>query len=392
MDSKRQHTLLGMQSINVKQNLFFAERGSGIFSGGYLMASFTSTFNIDNVIQTILRNEHHIHRPEELLQICNRAIDILKRQPVFLELKAPINVCGDIHGQINDLIRIFKRVGIPGTTPYLFLGDYVDRGENSIDVITLLLAFKIKYPFNIFLLRGNHECHDVNEIYSFKEECIFKYGEFGNSIWKMFNTVFQWLPLVALVENKILCLHGGISKSFFTEINSLDQLNNLRREDLFTVAEQGLVCDLLWADPNEDNENVDWQINERGCSFLFGKGTVNNFCHKFNIDLVVRAHEVQNNGYKFYSEKLVTVFSASNYCGEYGNNGAVLKILRDLTCVFEIFTPDIMTHSILGQLPPSRGGSHIPVLMKKNLRRHRARTNSPKPKGRILSVLKCNER
>lgn len=358
------------------------------------MTSFTSTANVDHVIQTILRNEHRIHRPEDLLDICNRAIDILKRQPVFLELKAPINICGDIHGQINDLIRIFKRIGIPGNTPYLFLGDYVDRGENSIDVITLLLAFKIKYPFNIFLLRGNHECHDVNEIYSFKEECIFKYGDLlGNSIWRMFNTVFQWLPLVAVVENRILCVHGGISKSFFNEIHDLDEINDLKREELFTVAEEGLVCDLLWADPNEENENIDWQVNERGCSFLFGKSTVNNFCRKFNLDLIVRAHEVQNNGYKFCCDnKLVTVFSASNYCGEYGNNGAVLKINRNLQCVFEIFVPDVMNHTILDEVPQNRIGGHVPVLMKKNLRRHRGRTNSPRPRGRIQSLMRSVER
>jgi len=352
-----------------------------------VVTTTSSPTTIDHVIQTILRNQHQIINPENLLDICNRSIDILKRQPVFLELKAPINVCGDIHGQINDLIRIFQRIGIPGSTPYLFLGDYVDRGENSLDVITLLLAFKIKYPYNIFLLRGNHECHDVNEIYSFKEECIFKYGELGNSIWRMFNTVFQWLPLVALVENKILCVHGGLSQRFFTEMSSLDQLHAIQRDELYTVAEDGLVCDLLWADPNESDETQDWQVNERGCSFMFGKSVVNHFCRKFNVELIVRAHEVQNNGYKFFSDKFVTVFSASNYCGEYGNNGAVLKIARDLTCLFEIFPPSTDSHTICENVIHRS----MPILMKKNLRRQRARTNSPKPKGRIFSIMKAAE-
>lgn len=293
---------------------------------------------INNIISNLLLNDNILLPAEDLLYVCTETIKIIKQQPVFLELKSPINICGDIHGQYNDLLRIFKKIGLPGNkTPYLFLGDYVDRGNNSVDTILLLLAFKIKEPYNIFLLRGNHECFEVNEEYSFKDECIAKYGEAGESIWTMFNTVFQWLPLSAMVEDKILCLHGGLSK----EMTSLDVLKNINRHELYNVPENGLVCDILWADPNEQHEERLWEDSYRGCSNLFGSEVVNNFCHRFNLDLIVRAHEVQDNGYSFFcNRKLVTVFSASNYCGDCGNNGAVLVIDRDLNCSFEIFEPN----------------------------------------------------
>lgn len=290
---------------------------------------------VDTIINKLLIHNGILLEAEEILYLCTEVIELLKIEPVLLQLQAPLTIVGDIHGQFNDLLRIFKKEGLPSHTNYLFLGDYVDRGTNSIDCIALLFAYKIRHPYNIFLLRGNHESIDVNEVYSFKEECIAKYGEHGGqAIWRMINTVFQWLPLTALIDHRILCVHGGLSP----HLHTLTDLEFINREQLFMVPDQGLVCDLLWSDPNTDNCHSEWAESDRGCSFLFGNSIINNLCRKFNIDFIVRGHQVMDEGYSLYcNNRLITVFSASNYCGDTGNAGAVLKLHKNHTYTFDVF-------------------------------------------------------
>lgn len=269
---------------------------------------------------------------EELITICLEAIPILKAQPVMLQLKAPITVCGDIHGQLDDLLRVFRQKGTPPDTPYLFLGDYVDRGDYSTEVIALLLALKVSHPYSIFLLRGNHESPDLNADYGFQEECIQR---FDATVWAAFNRVFQWLPLCAVIESRIFCVHGGLSPS----IKSLEDIENIKREKLEHLPSEGLACDLTWADP-EAGES-DWGESSRGCSFTFGHSVVRDFCAKHGFDFVCRAHQVVDYGYEFFCErKLVTVFTASNYCGDYGNRGSILTVDKDLRCSFVILLPN----------------------------------------------------
>ncbi|XP_058075231.1 serine/threonine-protein phosphatase PP1-like isoform X3 [Magnolia sinica] len=216
----------------------------------------------------------------EIRQLCLTAKEIFLSQPNLLELEAPINVCGDIHGQFSDLLRLFEYGGFPPDANYLFLGDYVDRGKQSIETICLLLAYKIKYPSNFFLLRGNHECASINRIYGFYDECKRR---FSVRLWKVFTDCFNCLPVSAIIDDKILCMHGGISP----ELDSLDHIRAIERP--VDVPDQGLLCDLLWADPDRDIKG--WGENDRGVSYTFGTDKVEEFLKKHDLDLVCRAHQ-----------------------------------------------------------------------------------------------------
>ncbi|KAK1278462.1 Serine/threonine-protein phosphatase BSL1 [Acorus gramineus] len=184
----------------------------------------------------------------EVGELCYAAEQIFMQEPTVLQLKAPIKVFGDLHGQFGDLMRLFDEYGFPSTAgdityiDYLFLGDYVDRGQHSLETITLLLALKIEYPENVHLIRGNHEAADINALFGFRLECIERMGENdGIWAWTRFNQLFNTLPLAALIEKKIICMHGGIGRS----INSVEQIEKLERPITMDVG-SGILMDLLW--------------------------------------------------------------------------------------------------------------------------------------------------
>lgn len=275
-------------------------------------------------------------------------------QPSFLELESPINICGDIHGQYSDLLRIFSHIGFPNKEKYLFLGDYVDRGNHSLECICLLLAFKIKYPQTFFLLRGNHESALINRVYGFYDECKRR---LSIRIWKSFIDVFNCMPITASVDDKILCMHGGLSKY----LNDLDSLRKIARPT--EVPDDGLLCDLLWADPERFfRKTNDWYPNDRGISFTFSQNVVSSFLQKNNMDLIVRAHQVVEEGYEFFANKgLVTIFSAPNYCGEFDNNAGVMIVEEDLKCHFKLIKPQLKGNNLLSAknrsgTPPKKQG------------------------------------
>jgi serine/threonine-protein phosphatase PP1 catalytic subunit len=200
-----------------------------------------------------------------------------------------------------------------------------------------LLAYKIKYPENFFLLRGNHECASINRIYGFYDECKRRYNI---KLWKVFTDCFNCLPVAALIDEKILCMHGGLSP----DLNSLDQIRKIVRPT--DVPEQGfiificlgLLCDLLWSDPDKDVNG--WGQNDRGVSVTFSGTVVESFNKKNDLDLVCRAHQVVEEGYEFFANRqLVTIFSAPNYCGEFDNAGAMMSVDENLTCAFQILKP-----------------------------------------------------
>ena len=282
--------------------------------------------------QIKLVSESNLLTEEELKFLCTKSMEIFMQESSFLELTAPIIICGDIHGQYRDLIRLFDFGGSPQKKQYLFLGDYVDRGKNSIECIALLLAYKVKYPKNIYLLRGNHESEMINRTYGFYDECKRRYNL---RIWKIFSDCFNWLPISALVNQKILCMHGGLSPD-------LQNLNNIKQIVRPTeVPDKGLLCDLLWSDPEKDCE--DWAPNSRGISVLFNEDIIEKTLDMLDIDLICRAHQVVENGYEFFAQrKLVTVFSAPNYCGEFDNAGAFMTVNKDLLCGFKVLVPEII--------------------------------------------------
>ncbi|KAJ2728287.1 serine/threonine protein phosphatase Pzh1, partial [Coemansia sp. Cherry 401B] len=244
-------------------------------------------------------------------------------------LAAPVKITGDIHGQYADLLRLFDKCGYPPHCNYLFLGDYVDRGKQSLETMLLLLCFKIKYPDNFFLLRGNHECASVTRVYGFYDECKRRCNV---KVWRAFIDTFNALPVAAVVAGKIFCVHGGLSPDLVT----MEQVRALARP--CDVPDHGILNDLLWSDPSDTA--ADWEENERGVSYCFGRAVITEFLRRQDFDLICRAHMVVEDGYEFFhGRQLVTVFSAPNYCGEFDNSGAVMNVNEELLCSFEILKP-----------------------------------------------------
>jgi len=290
---------------------------------------------VDEVIDKCL--EVKGGKPGKLVQIpeaqvkalCTAVRSVFLDQSALLELEAPLKICGDVHGQYHDLLRLFEYGGFPPESNYLFLGDYVDRGKQSLETIILLFAYKTKYPENFFLLRGNHECASITRIYGFYDECKRRYNI---KLWKQFCDVFNCMSVCALIDEKIMCMHGGLSP----EISSFDQVRRLVRPT--DVPDTGMICDLLWADPDKDIAG--WAENDRGVSFIFGPDVVTSFLQKHDMDLVCRAHQVVEDGYEFFAKRqLITLFSAPNYCGEFDNAGAMMSIDETLMCSFKVLKP-----------------------------------------------------
>ncbi|SGY14730.1 BQ5605_C013g07063 [Microbotryum silenes-dioicae] len=294
------------------------------------------TFDIDDMISRLLDTGYSgkvtksvCLKNAEITAICQAAREVFLSQPTLIELSPPVKIVGDVHGQYSDLIRLFEMCGFPPSANYLFLGDYVDRGKQSLETILLLLCYKIKYPENFFLLRGNHECANVTRVYGFYDECKRRCNI---KIWKTFIDVFNCLPIAAVVASKIFCVHGGLSPS----LSSMDDIRRISRPT--DVPDYGLLNDLLWSDPSDTA--LDWEDNERGVSYCFGKTVIGAFLARYDFDLICRAHMVVEDGYEFWNERtLVTIFSAPNYCGEFDNFGAVMSVSEDLLCAFELLKP-----------------------------------------------------
>ena len=268
-------------------------------------------------------------KEEEIKFLIDKSLSLIKEEKMLIELEAPLRVCGDIHGQYYDLLRIFEHCGYPGEYNFLFLGDYVDRGKQSLETICLLLAYKIKFPNKVHLLRGNHESSVTNRIYGFYDECKRRYNV---RLWRNFTELFNFLPVAALIDEKILCMHGGLSP----DLRNLNSISEITRPT--DIPDSGLLCDLLWSDP--DKETLEFDENDRGVSWVFGEKIVNEFNRKNDLDLIIRAHQVVDDGYEFFANRqLITIFSAPNYCGEFDNSAGIMIIDDALTCSLKVLRP-----------------------------------------------------
>ncbi|KAK4380257.1 hypothetical protein RND71_002119 [Anisodus tanguticus] len=238
---------------------------------------------------------------QEVRGLCEKAKEILMEESNVQPVKSPVTICGDIHGQFHDLAELFRIGGKCPDTNYLFMGDYVDRGYYSVETVT------------------------ITQVYGFYDECLRKYG--NANVWKTFTDLFDYFPLTALVESEIFCLHGGLSPS----IETLDNIRNFDRVQ--EVPHEGAMCDLLWSDPDD---RCGWGISPRGAGYTFGQDISEQFNHTNNLKLIARAHQLVMEGFNWaHDQKVVTIFSAPNYCYRCGNMASILEVddSRDRTFI-----------------------------------------------------------
>lgn len=252
----------------------------------------------------------------DLKKLCDYVSELLLEECNVQPVCTPVTVCGDIHGQFYDLLELFRTGGQLPDTHYIFLGDFVDRGYYSLETLTYLMVLKAKYPDKITLLRGNHESRQITQVYGFYDECMNKYG--NANAWKYCCRVFDLLTVAALIDGSVLCVHGGLSP----EIKTLDQIRLIDRNQ--EIPHKGPFCDLVWSDPEEVKG---WQTSPRGAGYVFGQDVTEEFMRINGLMLICRAHQLAHEGYKYmFDSKLVTVWSAPNYCYRCGNIAAVLDI------------------------------------------------------------------
>ena len=268
---------------------------------------------------------------EDLKRICDLTLPIIAEDPSLLVLQPPLLVYGDIHGQFSGLMAFLEKYGLPPESQLLFLGDYVDRGPNSVEVLVTLFVLKCMYPKNIWLLRGNHETRETTQMYGFAEECRIRYS---SEIYNWFNDVFGYLPLAATIGGRIFCVHGGIS----SELERLSQISNIERP--IDIYDGDLVQDLLWSDPSPIIRG--YQKSSRGTSYTYGVDAVDEFLDKFDFDLICRSHQAVSDGFDFPflpSRTVVTIFSATNYFQDQPNRPAIMSINEMLACSFKFLDP-----------------------------------------------------
>ncbi|KAK4169991.1 Metallo-dependent phosphatase-like protein [Cladorrhinum sp. PSN259] len=290
------------------------------------MPSLPSSVDLDECIARLYKKE--LLAESVIEAICAKTKELLMRESNVVHVQAPITVVGDIHGQFYDLIEIFRIGGWCPDTNYLFLGDYVDRGMFSVETISLLVCLKLRYPDRIHLIRGNHESRGVTQSYGFYTECVRKYN--SANIWHHFTDLFDYLTLSVVIDNRIFCVHGGLSPS----IHSIDQIKVIDRYR--EIPHEGPMADLVWSDP--DPERDEFSLSPRGAGYTFGAQVVKKFLGVNKMEHILRAHQLCQEGYQtLFDDQLSTVWSAPNYCYRCGNMASVLEVDTDGSRFFNIF-------------------------------------------------------
>lgn len=299
-------------------------------------------FDLDRII-SLLRQGRHISE-ETVYALCLLSQELLMNEANVTHVTTPVTICGDIHGQLHDLLTLFDKSGGIEKSRYIFLGDFVDRGFYSLESFLLLLCYKLRYPDRITLIRGNHETRQITKVYGFYDEIMRKYG--NSNVWRYCCEVFDYLSLGAIVNQSVFCVHGGLSPDVMT----IDEIRSVDRKQ--EVPHEGAMCDLLWSDPDDVDT---WSLSPRGAGFLFGAQQVQEFLSTNNVDLIARAHQLVMEGYKeMFDNGLVTVWSAPNYCYRCGNVAAVLKIDDDLSRSYTIFEAVQPQNNVGNTILPTR--------------------------------------
>eukprot|EP00741_Cyanophora_paradoxa_P015522 tig00020902_g14983.t1 len=280
-----------------------------------------------------MKAQKRLHK-RYLVQILLRAIEILSSMPTVVDLKLAANtrqitVCGDTHGQYYDLLNIFEINGLPSAdNPYLFNGDMVDRGSFSLEVILAMTAYKVADPDCINMTRGNHESRNMNKMYGFEGECRAKYP--GDLIYELFSEMFCALPLACVIEKRVFVVHGGLFSKDGVKLDDLRAIDRFREPP-----EEGYMSEMLWSDPQPA---PGWGPSKRGVGVAFGPDVTKRFLDDNGLDLVIRSHECKDEGYEVEAGgRLITIFSAPNYCDQMKNKGALIKLKEDLKPQFVQF-------------------------------------------------------
>jgi len=285
----------------------------------------TSNLDVDKMISD-LRQCKTPHETQ-VKQLGDAAKSILSKESNVLNVSTPVVIVGDIHGQFYDLGELFMIGGQVPFTNYVFMGDYVDRGFYSVETLLLLVALKVKHPDRVWLVRGNHESRQITQVYGFYDECLRKFGNVN--AWRTCAEVFDQMALAALIGSKILSVHGGLSPHLMT----IEQIRMLDRA--MEVPHEGPMCDLMWSDP-EDIEG--WAVSPRGAGYIFGADVVSRFCEDNRVELVTRSHQLVMEGFKSqFDDRIVTVWSAPNYCYRCGNVASILEIDEHLGRDYRVF-------------------------------------------------------
>lgn len=299
-----------------------------LFSFGAILLCLSNLPWMEKYLQKL--ENYELLTETEVESICNEAMDILVLEPNVCKVEPPALVVGDIHGQFSDLVKIFEKNGNPDAINYVFLGDYVDRGENSLECILYLLIYKIKYPRGLTLLRGNHELKNINRVYGFYDEVWSRYG--NNRVWNILNDVFSYFGIACIVDGRFLCVHGGISPRI--------TMNKLERLDRFeSVTSDSIINDVSWSDPYHKNG---FSPNPRGSGFLFGEDVAKKFLTINNLELIIRSHQLAIEGYRWdFKDLCLTVWSAPNYMNKCYNPASICFIEKDT----DVTTKSLRIHS-----------------------------------------------
>lgn len=256
----------------------------------------------------------------EIEEICLKAIEILILDPNIPNVSTPVSVCGDIHGQLFDLIGLLKIDGTPKHRKYIFLGNYVNGNENSLDCFLLLLCYKIMYPHNIFLIRGNNEQQDINKTYNFYNLLINKYG---SKIWRLICDVFTYLYLGCLIDGRVLCVHAGISPKTL----SLNHFKRINRFDCLNLENE--LEDLTCSDPFD---GTGFSAMDRASGYFYGSDVTNIFLECNDLSSIISSHQIVFEGYKFHfpDKNVATVWGAPNFINKFRNPGSFIRVESDL--------------------------------------------------------------